>query len=240
MPIAVRQLNFVYNPKTPYEKHALIDVNLEVNDGEFLNTRSVRKEHLCAASKRACARSKRLCGGQRFRPHAKKEKTAERNAETAARAGGYGIPISGVSAVCLHSRSGRGFRSQNMKLSKEEIDERTKRSDSVGRSGFRRGFGQIPLRAVRRRKAPRCACRSAGDASFGAGAGRTYRRSRPARKKEILDLAVELRNNHGKTIVMISHDMNEVYEYASRVAVFVDGTVKYLMSRGAFQKIRRA
>ena len=36
MPIAVRQLNFVYNPKTPYEKHALIDVNLEVNDGEFL------------------------------------------------------------------------------------------------------------------------------------------------------------------------------------------------------------
>lgn len=43
-------------------------------------------------------------------------------------------------------------------------------------------------------------------------------------------MVVELRKNHGKTIVMISHDMNEVYEYASRVAVFVDGTVKYLMS----------
>ena len=37
-----------------------------------------------------------------------------------------------------------------------------------------------------------------------------------AGKKEILDLVVELRKNHGKTIVMISHDMNEVYEYASR------------------------
>ena len=36
MSIVVKNLNFVYNPKTPFEKHALVDVNLTVDDGDFL------------------------------------------------------------------------------------------------------------------------------------------------------------------------------------------------------------
>ena len=112
MPIAVRQLNFVYNPKTPYEKHALIDVNLEVNDGEFLcivghtgSGKSTFVQHLNA-----------LVPVQSGFVEVNgldltlKKKKLRREMLKQLR-GQVGIPISGVSAVCLHSRSGRGFRS---------------------------------------------------------------------------------------------------------------------------------
>ena len=36
MSVIVKDLNFVYSPKSPFEKHALINVNLEVNEGDFL------------------------------------------------------------------------------------------------------------------------------------------------------------------------------------------------------------
>lgn len=36
MIINIKNLNFVYNPETPFEKIALKDVNLEINQGEFI------------------------------------------------------------------------------------------------------------------------------------------------------------------------------------------------------------
>ena len=36
MSIVIKDLNFVYNPKSAFEKHALIDVSLTVEEGEFL------------------------------------------------------------------------------------------------------------------------------------------------------------------------------------------------------------
>jgi len=34
--VFARNLNFVYNPKSPSEKHALTDVNLTIKNGEFV------------------------------------------------------------------------------------------------------------------------------------------------------------------------------------------------------------
>ncbi|MBO5866685.1 MAG: ATP-binding cassette domain-containing protein, partial [Clostridia bacterium] len=34
--IFAQDLNFVYNPKSPFEKHALKDINLTINKGEFV------------------------------------------------------------------------------------------------------------------------------------------------------------------------------------------------------------
>ncbi|HZJ82411.1 MAG TPA: energy-coupling factor transporter ATPase [Clostridia bacterium] len=36
MIIKINKLNFVYNPETPFEKKALEDINLEINEGEFI------------------------------------------------------------------------------------------------------------------------------------------------------------------------------------------------------------
>ena len=36
MSIRLEHLNYIYSPKTAYEKHALKDICLEIPDGEFV------------------------------------------------------------------------------------------------------------------------------------------------------------------------------------------------------------
>ncbi len=47
----------------------------------------------------------------------------------------------------------------------------------------------------------------------------------PQGKREILSLVTQLNRQRGVTVVMVSHDMNEVYENASRVIVFANGGI---------------
>lgn len=47
----------------------------------------------------------------------------------------------------------------------------------------------------------------------------------PQGKSEILNLVKNLNRQRGVTVIMVSHDMNEVYENASRVVVFREGKV---------------
>ena len=49
----------------------------------------------------------------------------------------------------------------------------------------------------------------------------------PRGKSEILSLVTKLNVEQGVTVLMVSHDMNEVYENANRVIVFRDGEVAY-------------
>jgi energy-coupling factor transport system ATP-binding protein len=49
----------------------------------------------------------------------------------------------------------------------------------------------------------------------------------PVGKKELLNLLEDIRINTGKTIVIISHDMNVVAKHATRVIVLNDGKVVY-------------
>lgn len=49
----------------------------------------------------------------------------------------------------------------------------------------------------------------------------------PRGKSEILSLVSKLNAEQGVTVLMVSHDMNEVYENARRVIVFRDGSVAY-------------
>lgn len=59
----------------------------------------------------------------------------------------------------------------------------------------------------------------------------------PNGKREILSLVKKLNKQNGVTVVMVSHDMNEVYENADRVIVFADGNVAYdLPPRALFRK----
>ena len=49
----------------------------------------------------------------------------------------------------------------------------------------------------------------------------------PRGKTEILTLVKKLNRENGVTVMMVSHDMNEVYENADRVLVFGDGAIVY-------------
>ena len=50
----------------------------------------------------------------------------------------------------------------------------------------------------------------------------------PLGKREIMELLHELHRTWCKTIVIVSHDMDEIAENCTRVAVFKDGTVPYV------------
>ena len=49
----------------------------------------------------------------------------------------------------------------------------------------------------------------------------------PRGKREILSLVSSLNREQSITVVMVSHDMNEVYENAERIIVFRDGQIVY-------------
>lgn len=51
----------------------------------------------------------------------------------------------------------------------------------------------------------------------------------PRGKKEILQLVNQLNKQQGVTVIMVSHDMNEVFENANRVLVFAEGKIVYDM-----------
>lgn len=49
----------------------------------------------------------------------------------------------------------------------------------------------------------------------------------PRGKKEILGIVSRLNREQNVTVIMVSHDMNEVYENARRIVVFKDGQIVY-------------
>ncbi|MDE6411887.1 MAG: energy-coupling factor transporter ATPase [Clostridia bacterium] len=51
----------------------------------------------------------------------------------------------------------------------------------------------------------------------------------PAGKREIMELLHKLHEEWCKTIVVVSHDMDEIAENCNRVAVFSEGEVKYVL-----------
>lgn len=230
MPIAVRQLNFVYNPKTPFEKHALKDVNLEVADGEFLcivghtgSGKSTFVQHLNALVQVQSG----FVEVNGLDLTLKKKKLRREMLKQLRGQVGMVFQYPEYQLFASSVEADVAFGPQNMKLSKEEVDERVREAikavgldfgEVAAKSPFELSGGEKRRVALAGVLAMRPSVLVLDEPTAGLD---------PRGKKEILDLVVDLRNNYGKTIVMISHDMNEVYEYSTRVAVFVDGTVKY-------------
>lgn len=230
MPIAVRQLNFIYNPKTPFEKHALKDVNLEVADGEFLcivghtgSGKSTFVQHLNALVQVQSG----FVEVNGLDLTLKKKKLRREMLKQLRGQVGMVFQYPEYQLFASSVEADVAFGPQNMKLSKEEVDERVREAikavgldfgEVAAKSPFELSGGEKRRVALAGVLAMRPSVLVLDEPTAGLD---------PRGKKEILDLVVDLRNNYGKTIVMISHDMNEVYEYSTRVAVFVDGTVKY-------------
>ncbi len=51
----------------------------------------------------------------------------------------------------------------------------------------------------------------------------------PQGKKEIMELLHRLHRDWCKTVIIVSHDMDEISENCTRAAVFADGSVKYVL-----------
>lgn len=234
MSIIAKGLNFVYNPKSPFEKDALKDVTVNIEDGETV-----------------CMIGHTGSGKSTFVQHL--------NGLIRVQSGSLvveGIDLSVKKPDLKQVRSKVGlvfqypeyqlfadtvykdvaFGPVNMKLPEEEVGERVKEAlRLVGldpeifgeKSPFELSGGEkrrVSLAGIIAMR-PRVLVLDEPTAGLD-----------PRGKKEILKLVSELKKQTVSTVIMINHDMNEVAEYATKVAVMNDGRLVRYTSPGELFK----
>lgn len=234
MSIIAKGLNFVYNPKSPFEKDALKDVMVNIEDGETV-----------------CMIGHTGSGKSTFVQHL--------NGLIRVQSGSLvveGIDLSVKKPDLKQVRSKVGlvfqypeyqlfadtvykdvaFGPVNMKLPEEEVGERVKEAlRLVGldpeifgeKSPFELSGGEKRRVALAGIIAMRPRVLVLDEPTAGLD---------PRGKKEILKLVSELKKQTVSTVIMINHDMNEVAEYATKVAVMNDGRLVRYTSPGELFK----
>lgn len=234
MSIIAKGLNFVYNPKSPFEKDALKDVTVNIEDGETV-----------------CIIGHTGSGKSTFVQHL--------NGLIRVQSGSLvveGIDLSVKKPDLKQVRSKVGlvfqypeyqlfadtvykdvaFGPVNMKLPEEEVGERVKEAlRLVGldpeifgeKSPFELSGGEKRRVALAGIIAMRPRVLVLDEPTAGLD---------PRGKKEILKLVSELKKQTVSTVIMINHDMNEVAEYATKVAVMNDGRLVRYTSPGELFK----
>ena len=228
MSVIVKDLNFVYSPKSPFEKHALINVNLEVNEGDFLaiightgSGKSTFVQHLNGLVKLQSGTI--IVDGIDL---SQKKIDYKKLRGTVGMVFQY--PEYQLFADTVYDDV--AFGPKNLKLSKQEIDERVKEAIKLVGLDFDYVNQKSPFEL------------SGGEKRRVALAGVIAMRPKilvldeptagldPQGKKEILDLVTKLHKTMTPTIIMINHDMDEVARYANKVAVFDMGSVQYVLT----------
>lgn len=234
MSIIAKGLNFIYNPKSPFEKDALKDVTVNIEDGETV-----------------CMIGHTGSGKSTFVQHL--------NGLIRVQSGSLvveGIDLSVKKPDLKQVRSKVGlvfqypeyqlfadtvykdvaFGPVNMKLPEEEVGERVKEAlRLVGldpeifgeKSPFELSGGEKRRVALAGIIAMRPRVLVLDEPTAGLD---------PRGKKEILKLVSELKKQTVSTVIMINHDMNEVAEYATKVAVMNDGRLVRYTSPGELFK----
>lgn len=226
MSIVVENLNYVYNPKTAFEKHALIDVNLTVDEGEFLaiightgSGKSTFVQHLNGLIK--LQSGKIVVDGIDLT-----QKKVDYKLLRATVGMVFQYPEYQLFADTVYNDV--AFGPKNLKLSSQEIDERVREALNLVGLNFDYVSQKSPFEL------------SGGEKRRVAIAGVIAMRPKilvldeptagldPSGKNEILNLVTKLRETTVHTVVMINHDMDEVARYATKVAVFDKGGVKFV------------
>ncbi|MCL2061290.1 MAG: energy-coupling factor transporter ATPase [Firmicutes bacterium] len=224
MPVVIENLNFTYSKKSAYENHALKDINLRIEDGEFFGIightgsgKTTLIGHLNALlriqagsitvddivitpknKKKLDFKKLRATLGMVFQypEHQLFDETVERDVS-------YGP--------------------KNLKLSKEEVAARAKEAiEMVGlnyeeiknRSPFDLSGGQKRRAAIAGVLAMHPKILVLDEPTAGLD---------PRGKKEILELISSIRTKICPTVIMISHNMDEIAALADRIAVMHEG-----------------
>ena len=239
MSIVVKNLSYVYNPKSPYQTQALHDVSFTIEDGQFVGLcghtgsgKSTFVQHLNALVE--TQQGALTVDGLDLTVKNKKLRKAMLKQLRGKVGMVFQYPEYQLFANTVYEDV--AFGPKNMQLSAEEIDGRVKKAiASVGldydyiaqKSPFELSGGEKRRVALAGVLAMDPVVLVLDEPTAGLD---------PRGKREILNLVVDLNKNHGLTVVMISHDMNEVYEYTDRTIVFNDGTIAYDMPTYALFK----
>lgn len=223
--IYANNLNFVYNPKSPFEKHALKDISLSINKGEFVaivghtgSGKTTFVQHLNALVRHQ--------SGDLFVAGLN---LADKKLDLKKLRGSVGMVFqypeyqlfadTVLEDVAFGPRNFGVAREDAYKLAKNALEtvgldfEQIKSKSPFDLSGGEKR--RVALAGVLAMK-PQILVLDEPTAGLD-----------PQGKREILSLVKSINKQKGITVVMVSHDMNEVYENADRVIVFRDGGVVY-------------
>jgi energy-coupling factor transport system ATP-binding protein len=225
MPIIVENLSYTYSPGTPYEKQALKDVSITINEGDFLGIightgsgKSTFIQHLNGLIKLKSGSIKAF--GINLTERKPDYKLLRSKVGMVFQYPEYQLFDETVAADIA-------FGPKNIGMKAEEIDGAVRESmELVGlsydelaeRSPFELSGGQKRRAAIAGVIAMKPEVLILDEPTAGLD---------PQGKREILDLVVTLKQKCSPTVIMISHDIDEIAEYCTRVAVFKEGCLMF-------------
>ncbi len=225
--IEVKNLTYTYSKKTPYEKIALKDINLTINEGDFLGIightgsgKSTFIQHINGLIKAQDGEIKV------FDINLTQKKTKPDLRKLRQEVGMvFQYPEYQLFADTVEKDI--AFGPKNLKLPAEEIKNRVRLAmDAVGldydyyknRSPFDLSGGQKRRVAIAGVLAMKPKVLILDEPTAGLD---------PIGKRQILNLITNLKNTITPTIIVISHDINEITQYCNRLVVFNNAKIAF-------------
>ncbi len=257
MRIVAEHLSYTYNPKSPFETKALDDVSLTIEEGEFFGIlghtgsgKSTFVQHLNGL----------LRVPSSLRGYREKKRDRENSSRTLLQVGDFDLTSKKTDFRALRKAVGmvfqypeyqlfaetvkddvafglKNFAEKNQKPSAEEIERAVREalgavgldySEVAAKSPFDLSGGQKRRVAIAGVIVTRPEILILDEPAAGLD---------PLGKQDILTLLHDLHRRWCKTVIIVSHDMDEIAENCTMSAVFAEGQVKYcLPPRELFQK----
>lgn len=226
MSIVIKDLTYVYSPKTPFEKTALSGITFTIEDGDFFGIvghtgsgKSTLISHFNGLTKLTSG-SLTVNGTDLSKKYDYKKLRSE-----------VGMVFQYPEYQLFDETVEKdvGFGPKNLGLGDSEIKERVKEAISLvgldyasikDRSPFDLSGGQMRRVALAGVLAMRPKVLVLDEPTAGLD---------PRGKKEVLDLVLRVKETC-PTIVMISHNMDEIAEYCNRIAVLSGGKLRGVFS----------
>lgn len=235
MSIVAQNLTFTYNKKSPFEKRAVDNVTVEIKDGEFVaivghtgSGKTTFLQHLNALIR--VQQGKLLVCGYDLSAKKPDLKALRSKVGMVFQYPEYQLFADTVlDDVCFGPKNFGVEKDKCVELAKEALalvgldcNAVSKKSPFDLSGGEKRRVALAGVLAMK----PQVLVLDEPTAGLD-----------PRGKKEILSLVNALNREQGVTVIMVSHDMNEVFENASRVIVFRNGQIAHdLPPRELFRK----
>lgn len=224
MSIILKNVNYVYSPDTVYQKHALKDVNLEIQDGEFIGIightgsgKSTLVQHLNGLMKATSGEI--IFNGQNIDAPNYKQIELRRQIGLV-----FQYPEHQLFEISVYKDV--AFGPKNQGLTDEEIAIRVKEAlETVGldesyyeKSPFELSGGQKRRVAIAGVLAMKPKILILDEPTAGLD---------PQGRDEILEQISLLHKNQGITILLVSHSMEDIAKHVGRIIVMNKGSVMY-------------
>lgn len=228
MPITIRHLSFTYSAGTPYEKKALENINLQINEGDFLGIightgsgKSTFIQHINGLIKPQAGEI------EIFDLKLTPEKRPKVNLKALRSSVGMVFQYPEYQLFADTVAKDVAFGPKNLGLPSEEVEKRVKQAiEMVGldyeavkdRAPFELSGGQKRRVAIAGIIAMQPKMLILDEPTAGLD---------PFGKEQILNLIKYLKTHCSPTIVVISHDIDEITRFANRIVVFNDSHIVY-------------